>query len=368
MTILSYSVNAQDTIRFSGQLSSFTDIHSGSRLPLLAGGRYIPQLNISHRNSKKRLFDTELSLNMYGSAGIHPFDSASFSGKIKPYRMWIRYSSDQFELRLGLQKISFGSAMILRPLMWFDQPDPRDPLKLTDGVWGMLARYYFLNNTNIWIWGLYGNNKPRGWESVPNNKEIPEFGGRIQVPVPGGEAAVSFNHRVADNRGMSYFSNFFEKIPEDRIGFDAKWNLKVGLWVEGSWTRKAKDLEMFTNQEIIDAGIDYTFNFGNGLYAAYEQLLFSDDQKAFAFKNNTSFSLLSVNYPVGLFDRISGIVFYNRKGNNLYKFVSWQKQFDRIMFYIMAYWNPEANLLPAMSSGSGAFSGKGIQLMFVFNH
>ena len=69
----------------------------------------------------------------------------------------MRYSSDQFELRLGLQKINFGSASMLRPLMWFDQMDPRDPLHLTDGVWGLLARYYFLNNANIWLWGLYGN-------------------------------------------------------------------------------------------------------------------------------------------------------------------------------------------------------------------
>lgn len=50
------------------------------------------------------------------------------------------------ELRLGLQKINFGSAQLFRPLMWFDKMDPRDPLQMTDGVWGALYRYYFRNN------------------------------------------------------------------------------------------------------------------------------------------------------------------------------------------------------------------------------
>jgi hypothetical protein len=363
------SIFAQDSLRFSGQFSSWLNISTKNELPLLAGGRYIPQLNLGHKTKKSSLFDSELSLNVYGTTSLHPFDSAVFAGKIKPYRGWIRYSTDQFELRLGLQKINFGSAMILRPLMWFDQIDPRDPLQLTDGVWALLGRYYFLNNSNIWIWGLYGNNKPRGWEHVPGNRRIPEFGGRIQLPVPGGEAAISFNHRVADNTGMTMFTRYFEKIPEDRIGFDARWDLKAGLWVEGSWTRKGKNLELFTNQEIINAGVDYTFKVGNGLYAAYEQLLASNDQKAFTFRNVAAFSLLSASYPVGLFDKLNGIVFYNWTDNNFYNFVSWQKQFDKIMFYIMGYWNPDTNLLPSMNSGSaGVFTGKGIQLMFVYNH
>jgi hypothetical protein len=72
------------------------------------------------------------------------FNSFSSNGDIKPYRLWARYSTSQLEIRAGLQKINFGSANILRPLMWFDQMDPRDPLQLTDGVWGILGRYYTL--------------------------------------------------------------------------------------------------------------------------------------------------------------------------------------------------------------------------------
>ena len=106
----------------------------------------------------------------------------------------------------------------------------------------------------------------RGFEIVPVNKRIPEFGGRIQVPVPHGETAFSYHHRTADNSGMIIFGEqMYEKIPEDRFGFDAKWDLITGVWIEGSWTRKRQNVGSFTNQEIFNAGIDYTFGLGSGL-------------------------------------------------------------------------------------------------------
>jgi hypothetical protein len=362
------TLKAQDTLKFSGQFSSWLNINPANKLPAWFNARYLPQLNISRQGKKDRLFDSELSLNVYGNAAFHPFDSSYFNGRIKPYRAWVRYSTDQFELRLGLQKINFGSASIMRPLMWFDQLDPRDPLHLTDGVWALLGRYYFIDNVNIWLWGLYGNNKPMGWEIVPVNKKYPEFGGRIQAPVPGGEAAISYNHRTADNSGISLLNDIYEKIPEDKFGFDAKWDLKAGLWIEGSWTRKWKDLGSLTNEEILNAGIDYTFSLGNGLYVAYEQLLVSTDSEPFRFTGTTLFSLAALNYPVGLFDRLSGIVFFDWRASKFYNFVSWQKEYDKISVYVMGYWNPDTFILPSSQGNTELFGGKGIQLMFVFNH
>jgi hypothetical protein len=358
----------QDSLQFSGQLSSWINAGTGSNLPVWGGIRYIPKVNFGAAPGTKGRFDMELSANIYGSAGLHPFDSASVSGNIKPYRAWVRYSSDQFELRLGLQKLNFGSAMMLRPLMWFDQMDPRDPLQLTDGVWGVLARYYFLTNANIWLWGLYGNNLSRGWEAIPVNKKIPEIGGRIQLPVPGGEAAISYHHRIADSRDLGTSVIPFEKVPEDRIGIDAKWDLKAGLWLEGSFTHKRKNIGSLTNQLIMNAGADYTFAVGNGLYAAFEQLLATYDEKALSFSDKASFSLMTLSYPIGLFDKISAIVYYDWTRDNVYSFLNWQRQFDNIILYLMAYWNPESFRLPAQTSSQNIFAGKGIQLMFVFNH
>lgn len=357
-----------DTVSLHGQLSLWTNYNYNQSLPVHAGGRYIPTIYYGIRSSGNRLLDFEASANVSGTFAFHPFDTVHYDGSMKPYRLWMRYSSNQFELRLGLQKINFGSASLLRPLMWFDQMDPRDPLHLTDGVWALLARYYFLNNANIWLWGLYGNHDPRAWEMIPTNKKIPEFGGRIQIPVPHGEVAFSYHHRNADNREMIIFTNYFEKIPEDRFGFDAKWDLETGLWIEGSWTRKGISLGTLTNQEIFNAGIDYTFGFGNGLYAAYEHLLLSYDQKAFEFANTTSFSLFTLSYPTGPFDKLNAILYYDWTNKNIYNFVSWQKQFDNLILYIMGFWNPEGYQLPSQTDTQNLFSGKGVQLMLVFNH
>jgi hypothetical protein len=357
-----------DTFHLSGQVSAWGNYNSKNPLPVIIGGRYIPTVYYGIRPPGNNLIDFEASANIFGTFAFHPFDKSSTEGTLKPYRFWARYSTEQFELRLGLQKINFGSASMLRPLMWFDQIDPRDPLHLTDGVWALLARYYFLNNTNIWVWGLYGNNNPRGWELIPVNKKIPEYGGRIQIPIPAGEAAFSYHHRTADDSEIEFFSEHHEKIPEDRFGFDARWDLETGLWLEGSWTRKRLNLGTLTNQEIINAGIDYTFGLGNGLYAAYEHLLISYDQKAFGFANRTSFSLLTLSYPVGLFDKANAIIYYDWTNKNVYNFISWQRQFDNIMLYLMGYWNPVRYNLPAQTASQNYFAGKGIQIMFVFNH
>ena len=83
---------------------------------------------------------------------------------------------------------------------------------------------------------------------------------------------------------------------------------------------------MFTNQEILNAGMDYTFGIGNGLNIVYEQLLASYDEKAFQFQNTTSFFTFVAFLPcLVLFDNISGIVYYDWKNNNAYNFINWQK-------------------------------------------
>ena len=358
----------KDTLMYQGQGSAWLNVNPGNELPLWLGGRYIPQVNYQIIPAEERMIDFEVSANINGSCGLHPFDSFSTDGIVKPYRLWARYSTNRLELRLGLQKINFGSATMLRPLMWFDQVDPRDPLQLTDGVWGLLSRYYFLNNINIWLWGLYGNEGPKTWEIGKTTQKTPEFGGRVQTPLPRGEAAFSFHHRNADMREFGYVFQDFEKVPENRFGFDGKWDIETGLWFEASWIRKRKDAGIFTNQQIFNIGADYTVGIGSGLHVVYEQLLFSYDQKAFAFENNNHFSGASISYPIGIFDNISAIVYYDWTNHNMYNFINWQRQFKYLTWYLMAFWNPETFQLPQQSEAGQMFAGRGLQLMVVVNH
>ncbi len=97
-------------------------------------------------------------------------------------------------------------------------------------------------------------------------------------------------------------------------------------------------------------------------------LLMSYDEKPFGFTNRNSLSLLTVSYPLGLFDKIGAIVYYSWTNNSIYNFVTWHKQLDNIMFYLMGYWNPEIVKLPSQTGSQNLFSGKGIQIMFVLNH
>lgn len=373
--ILSFQLKGQnedsgfhDSLHFQGQISSYAHFNNGNEFPLLISGRYIPQFNYSVFLKNNQLIDFEYAANVYGNAEFDPFTNSDFSGKIKNYRAWARYSARQFELRAGLQKINFGSASMLRPLMWFDQVDPRDPLGLTDGVWGILGRYYFLNNANLWLWGLYGNDNPKGWEIAGTTKNKIEFGGRLQMPLSIGEIALSYHQRNADFSEVSSEFLNFDDVPESRIGFDTKLDVVVGLWLEASWVFKGADLGMFKNQEIINIGTDYTFGMGNGLSATFEQLVMSYDETAFAFENITSFSLLNFSYPIGMFDNLSAIIYYNWTDKKAYNFINWQKQFNNITLYVMAYWNPEDYQIPTQNTEQTLFAGKGIQLMFVFNH
>lgn len=358
----------RDSVLLQGQLSGWLNINPENTLPVWFGGRYIPQLNYELTGTRQHKIDFEASAHISGSMGINPFSEAESEGYVKPYRLWTRYSGSQFELRLGLQKINFGSASMLRPLMWFDQVDPRDPLQLTDGVWGLMGRYYFLNNMNIWLWGLYGNKGPKTWENGETTEKKPEYGGRLQIPVPRGEAALSFHHRKADITAVLPSRPDGGNIPENRIGFDTKVDLKAGIWAEAVWIHKHQDVGILTNQQIFNLGIDYTFGVGNGLHVIFEQLFVSTDKKAFEFKNNAFFSGTTISYPVGILDNISTIVYYDWTNNNLYNFINWQRQLNRLTFYLMAFWNPPTYQLPQQEESGQLFAGKGVQLMLVFNH
>jgi hypothetical protein len=353
---------AQDGIKYQGQLSGWSNYNHSNVLPVWFGLRYIPQLNYGFEPAIGSLIDMEAAANLYGSLGSDPFDSVSTDGNIKPYRLWGRYSTDQLEIRLGLQKINFGSAAMLRPLMWFDQVDPRDPLQLTDGVWGVLGRYYFLNNINIWLWGLYGNNELKAWEIGKTEKNTPEFGGRFQSPAANGEIALSYHFRRVDP------GDNLDPLNEQRIGIDGKWDIEIGIWFEAVWIKKNKNIGMFTNQELLNTGMDYTFGIGNGLNLIFEHLLFSYDEDAFSLSNKQSFSAVSLSYPLGIFDNLNAIIYYDWKNSSVYNFINLKRQYDNLSLFLMGYWNPEIYNVPQQSGTGNLFSGKGIQLMVVYNH
>jgi len=365
--LLVQSVVAQK-LEFKGQASAWTNFNPTNELELWGGARYLPQLNLKFGEESKNLIDFEASANLNGTLGTHPFDTLYSSGKIKPYRLWARYSTEQFEIRAGLQKINFGSATTIRPLMWFDKLDPRDPLQLTDGVWGLLGRYYFMNNANLWLWVLYGNKDAKTWEVGNTSQKQPEFGGRLQCPVPKGEVGLTFHHRLCNTDPLELSSVVSGLIPENRIGLDGKWDVGVGLWFEAAWMNKSKNIGLYTNQIMASVGTDYTFGLGSGLNVVFEQLLFAYDEKPFQFESPFSFSTLSMNYSLGMNDNLSAMFYFDWINKGLYNIATWNHQMGNFSLYCMGYSNPKNYKMPLTANDINLFAGTGVQVMVVYNH
>jgi hypothetical protein len=370
LLIILAPLHAQDSIfKLKGQLDAYTALNFANPIQLQTGARFIPSISIGKNWKNNLKFDSEISFDSYLDYHFTNWKNDGSSSRIKPYRLWLRFSSERFEFRAGLQKINFGSAVMLRPLMWFDRLDPRDPLQLTDGVYALLGRYYFQNNANAWLWMLWGNDKTKGWETVPSVKKIPELGGRMQFPVPKGEVAISYHHRTADLSRLINPANIHgvTSYPEDRLGIDGKWDLGVGLWGEYALIHSSLDTAYFQAwSKLFTLGMDYTFSLGNGLYMATEFFRYSNANKIFEPGVNKTFSTLTVNYPMGT-NKLAGIIYYNWTDRSWYRFINLQRQSDNWTFYLFLFWNPDRIAIYNTGVENNMFAGKGIQLMAVFN-
>jgi len=365
--LLTINSQAQSKFDFEGQASFLLNYSPENTPSLFSGLRYLPKATLTVPVDSTRKFDFEFSLNLNTAAFIYPFDSLTGDFDLRSYRIWARYTSKQFELRAGLQKIDFGSATLLRPLQWFNQIDPRDPLQITNGVYGVLSRYYFLNNTNIWVWGLLGNTKPRGYDFVNSQQWSPEAGTRIQLPVPKGEIALSYHYRTADSRELLGLPNY-KNLPENRFGLDGKWDVGVGLWMEYSYIYRHKYFGPFTGMNLLTLGTDYTFPLGSGLNVVAEHMIITNGHTAFEVETANHISALMVNYPIGFFDRISLLWSHGWIKNSSTVFLNYQHQFKHITSYFMVYYNPKStNVLP-VGDQTNNFGGPGVRVMLVYNH
>ncbi|MDD3078347.1 MAG: hypothetical protein PHH37_04465 [Paludibacter sp.] len=358
-------------LNLNGQLVGWTTAQFVDPFILQPGGRFVPVVTGKYHLVQGSFFDMEASLNVNGNTTFENWKYAAATGEIKPYRVWLRYAGEQFEVRAGLQKINFGSAKMFRPLMWFDGMDVRDPLQLTDGVYGLLGKYFFKNNANIWLWGLIGNKNTKGWETNATEQWKPELGGRIQIPVATGEMALSTNFRQVKvlNPLAAGIQNVYENLAEKRIGLDGKWDAGVGLWFENSTTITQKNnIQVPQVQDMWNAGMDYTFAIGNGLGATLEYLRYhaGNDFLVNGYALNLIGSMFT--YPVSLMDNLSLMLFYVPGQNLVFNYASWARTYDNLSLYVIGFWNPEnVQLLSAQSQSKNLFAGKGVQVMVSYN-
>lgn len=362
--LLVHSLLFSQTGGLKGQLSGWGMLNRVEETEKYIGMRYVPELMISQQLGNGHTVDFVGSLNAYRNGQIQAFDNISSDGEIKLYRLWARYSAANFEVRMGLQKINFGAAMLMRPLMWFDRIDPRDPLQITDGVYSLLLRYYFLNNANIWLWGLYGNNETKGMEFYSPKKDAPEFGGRFQIPLLNGEIAFSVHHRKLSLPEASIRNGH----AENRFALDGKWDYGIGFWFEGALSHyKSPDILM-KYQQMVTLGVDYTLDVGNGLHFLGEHFLLHRSEKYSGAGESYKLAALLVDYPLTLLDQFAGILYYDWQSEQFYRFFNITRTYDNWSIHLLGFWNPEQQLFVQSGQQQLFMMRRGFQIMVVYNH
>ena len=368
---LSLSAEDKTGVTFNGQFVLWSTAQFEDPFAMQPGFRFVPALTGKFDLKKQSYLDFEASLNLYGNTTFYDGRFIQPKGDAKLYRVWSRYANQQFEIRAGLQKINFGSAKLFRPLMWFDGMDVRDPLQLTDGVYAVLGKYYFENNANIWLWGMLGNEKPKGYELFGSSLWKPEFGGRIELPAGTGEVGLSYHRRTLDLQhnlfDMSLPVTGVFEFDENRLGLNGKWDVEIGVWFEASLTLLQENTYSIpAKTDMINVGADYTLPIGNGLGVTLEYFRYHAGNQFFTGGGSASLLGSMLTYPVSLLDNLSAMVFHLPNGDNSMwlNYLTWSRTYDNISLYLMAYWNPLHYNLPVLQTqGRNLFAGKGVQFM-----
>ncbi len=347
----------------SGQASTWAFLSDESQI----GMRYIPELGISNTLFKEQSIDASISLNSFTWFPVNSLKDINNNIDLDIYRLWLRYSTAQLELRIGLQKINFGQAKILRTLMWFDRLDIRDPLQLTDGVYGLLGRYYFLNNANIWLWGLYGNNGLKGLEMFETDDEQVEFGGRCQVPLFKGELAFSFNHRDLDRADWEskMSTPIFDGL-ENRYAIDGNWDIGIGIWFEMLVSEIMTNEKELLWQELLTIGTDYTFGIGPGIHLLCEHFIYSFGAEIDKTNNTSKFSALLIDFSISMLDRLSAIGYYDWEEEKVYTYIGLRRTYDNWQINLLGFSGSQNPM--DKKNKNNTFSGKGVQCMVTYNH
>ena len=216
---------------------------------------------LTHRENWK--LDYEILLDARYSDGpseqmkfIRNFDVSTFRG-------WLRLDKDKWRVRVGRQQILFGAGMLFRPLGFFDNRLISSAFPQTIGVDSLRFSYFSNDTTTL-----------QGW-LVPaklNSRFL--FGGRWEGLVNNLEAGLTMQYSPVSD---------LDKLPNIdlelmQVGYHFKGEREIGFWSEGRFDFERDFSSTAIRAEVV-FGIDYTFNFGEGLHILMEYFLSTKDQK-----------------------------------------------------------------------------------------
>ena len=309
---------------------------------------YIPTLSLKKELSNDKLVDAEWA---YHLKRYYTGDSL-FNFIANNHRLWIRYSSDKIEARLGIQKIVFGPTQILRPLSWFDTFDLKDPSGQTNGVESFRLRWFPSNNIAIWSW------------LINNDVDTLSFGGRAEISSEIGEFGFTYHQDPSRTMQLVGQTNIPVFNSQNRIALDYRFDGFIGFWNESVLIKSYR-----SNIKMVSIGVDYTLPILNGILVMTESMYIQS--KYNNIQSNQNFSVFMASIPIGMIHQLMYISQMDWKEDKTYQYLRWSSTYDAYSLNMIISMNPKRNqydipvsLLPKSLSGFGT----GIQFMFIYNH
>lgn len=362
-------------VQVSGQLAGWSGVRWDQTFLFHSGIRLVPALSGSYHLNEQHRFDFEASTNVQARLVWEEGSLVDTMATIQPYRIWLRYTTNRFELRAGLQKINFGPAKMFRPLQWFDAKDIRDPLQLTSGVYGVMAKYFLNRTSAFWLWSLFGNKQPKGYELMGSASGMPEWGGHVEFPFLHGEVGLAYHHRT-----LSQQNNLMGRVlgdvrhQENRFGIHGRWDWKVGVWFETSVSlineNAISEFQFPKVTDMFNLGMDYTLPVGDGLGLTLEYFRYHTGSTFLRGGMQANVLGLMLHYPLTINDQLTAMLFHMPSSNQsaTMSFVSWSRSWNRFTLYAMAFLQPRSLAFVALPmQNRNVFAGRGIQLLGTFH-
>ena len=308
---------------------------------------YVPTLSLFKNLSASQFIDVEWAYRLDRSCSAD-----SLLNNLENHRLWIRYSSEKIEARLGLQKIVFGPSQILRTLSWFDTIDLKDPTGQTDGVEAFRLRVFPSNSLSVWSW------------LINSNQDKISFGGRVELSTGFGEWGLTYHQ---DPTVTPQAAGQFPVIisgPHQRVALDVRYDGFIGSWMEGAFIfSDNSEIEMVT------IGADYTLPVASGILIMTESLYI--DQKQNSSNSSQTFTAFMASIPLGMIHQIMLISQLDWDENRAYNYLRWSATYDHYSLNLILSMSPkrsEYNFTEEHLPKTLAGFGTGLQFMFIYNH
>ena len=316
---------------------------------------YIPMLSLSRDLSINRFVDLEWSYRM--QYRMYEEDVV-FSNK--PYRQWLRYSSDQIEARLGLQKIAFGPAMVLRSLAWFDTIDPKDPTGQTDAVNAFRLRLFPTSSLALWLW------------SINNDQDTLSYGGRAEISASIGEWGLTYYQDPTElGQSVGQFPIFISGSHQ-RAAVDYRYDGYFGFWFEGTGifadSKQDVELNRFT---LFTLGADYTIPIGSGLLIMAETMKINGSSTAVDSSSEQTYTALMASLPINMLHNLMFIAQIDWDNSYIYNYLRWGITYDHFSLNFIFSISPrrdDYNMAKEFLPKTVAGFGTGLQFMLIYNH